>query len=648
MIPTSTTPTPTIAESSGQPFVLGPENTVVPSTAHPVSSACATLPDLRLEFESLAKTTPRPAAYLRAVMRKLVSRCRQIGCGLKGRVGAETLSDFACVDALNEEEQTQLRQTVSEVVLAHQGESTVLKHGPYAVGRYQVGLLTIPLPDGQASELVATACFAMAARSTEEFQFRALELQSHLALALQCLSAVVQQSHLKLKEQSELDMVARVGRYRNSREFAFALVNSLASRFACEQVGLGVHRDGGLQVLAISGTDRIKSNSPGIIDLQQAMEEARDARRVVVFQPEGQSLKQKAMPIHIRVGAANQSSICSIPLMAGEHCVAVVTLRRPRRAGFTDALIQEIEKLVMPFGPAIEMSLRSDRTFSESCLAYARQLWPSILRPQTSRGRIARNASLAAVAFLLFGWLPYQPLTPSVLVPSDLTQSIAAFDMQLTDAMANSGDRVKRGQVLARFDTKQLELQRAGLASQYEQAEVDVRRALINGDAAAASLAKANSLVFATQLAAIEEKISQCTITAPDDGMVMNADLNQKRGQIFAQGQPILSFARLNDWHVELRIPESQARFFEVEQDGLFAPTSSPSQRLRYKIESVSGAAELIDGKNVFVARAKIDGQAEYLRLGMEGVASTNTGWKPIIWIALHRVFEYARASFWM
>ncbi len=638
-MPTSNTNN-TTATNSFSPLV-----SVAPSTSRRVQST--TITNLRELFLQLAEKNPRGSAYLHAAMRAIANHHRLMGFGLTGRIAVETLGDFACIDSLNADEKLQLRNLVNQAALAGHGEPSTRVTGPFSLEKRRVYLVTIPVLSEVRDDLVASVCFALSPTNENEIQLRTLELQSSLLLAQQ-LIPVAKKPGSKLAIDERLQMTTRVSRYSDTREFAFALVNSVAARFDCEQVALGIIRGESLAVLAVSGTDSFKPSSPGIIDIQQAMEEARDAEQTLVFQPEGQTAKQKSMPIHTRWGMSCQSAVCSIPLMAGATCIAVLTLRRHRRLGLPEVAVEEIEKLVKPFGPAIELAVRGDRTLKSHFREVLNKTIETVRCPKTREGRIARHVCLAVALILLFGWFPYRPLTPCVLVPGNLTQSLAAFDMQLSEAKVHSGDRVARGQVLAKFDTRQLELQRAGLKSQLEQAEVDVRKALVKGDAASASLAKANSHVFATQLAAVETKIGQCTIVAPEDGMVMDAELDRKVGQVFAQGSPILSFAPLDKWQLEIRVPEHQARYFRTNQSGCFAPAANPNRKLNYTIETISGSAELIDGKNVFVATAQVDGDAEFFRQGMEGVARTHTGWQPIPWILLHRLFEYGRAGFWM
>jgi Barrel-sandwich domain of CusB or HlyD membrane-fusion len=644
-----------LAQSSSIP-TSNSINTATANVATPVVAAqppnsrrvqSTVLADLRGVFQQLAEKNSRRSAYVHAAMRAIVTHHGLLGFSMTGRMAAETLGDFACVGSLKADEQLQLRNLVGQAALAGHSELNCRITGPYSLESKRVFLVALPMLSESRDDLVASVCFAFSPDNDRDVQLRAYELQASLMLAVQMIP-IAKQFGSKLAIDDKLQMTARVSRYSDTREFAYALVKSIAARFDCEQVALGTIRDAQLKVLAVSGTATFKPSSPGIIDIQQSMEEARDAAQTIVFQPEGQSAKHKKMPIHTRWGTSCQSAVCSIPLQAGRDCIAVLTLRRHLRLGFTEANVEEIEKLVKPFGAAVELSLRGDRTLKSHSREVATKILEAVRNPKTRAGRIARQVSMVVAAIVIFGWFPYRPLTPCVLVPGNATQSLAAFDMQLAEAKVRSGDHVARGQVLAKFDTRQLDLERAGLLSQLEQAEVDVRRALVKKDAASASLAKASSQVFANQLAAVEKKIAQCTITAPEDGMVMDAELNRKVGQVFPQGSPILSFSPLDSWQVEIQIPEHQARYFQQNQTGCFAPTANPNRTLNFTITSISGSAELIDGKNVFVATAEVDGKAEFFRQGMEGIARTHTGWQPIPWILLHRLFEYGRAGFWM
>ena len=596
-------------------------------------------------FAELSQQHPQPVPYLRACFRELTQRYRQIAFGVKGRCISDSLADFAAIDGLTDSEIAALRQEIDQCLLARHGDNRSYLSGPHRAGSRQVYLITVAVDRSSDLEVMATLCFAMIPQTKEELELASAQLRAEIAVALN--HAPISRAASPTQGDAAMDMTSRVSRYGSTREFAFALVNSLAQRYTCQQVAFGLVTHKKIKVLAVSGTDKFKESSPGIVDIQQAMEETLDAGEMLAYQPNGLTATHKAMPVHTQWGASTRTAVCSIPLMAGEKCIGVVSLRRDPQTGFGAGELSELNSVIGPFGAAVELAQRGERSLKQHFKESAARGFRSAKKPGTAAGRLVRMLLMVGALVFLFGWLPYKPMTPCVLVPSDLTQTLAAFDMELEQVLVRSGDRVNAGDLLAKFDTRQLELERSTLESQRDQAEVDVRAALVAGDPAAASLAKANSAVFAAQLAAVEQKIQNCLITAPQDGMVVAADLEQKIGQVFPQGEPILSFSPMNSFELEIRVPEHQARHITVSQEGSFSPVADPANTMEYKIESISGSAELIDGKNVFVAKATLEQSSDQFRQGMEGFASTDTGWRPIPWIAFHRIYEYAASGFW-
>lgn len=604
--------------------------------------------DLGEEFRTLANEANGGEEFMRLSLRKICAAYRVIGFGFRGRIGAKTFQDFAAVPDLDGEHKESLRATISQNLLACQGEIGTFLAGPKQIGPHSLRLVTVATEVAQ-HEFVGIASFCVLDGPTDRLQLVRAELQGAMHQMLSSIpsSAESAPEETVSTEDQEVDLTARTSRYSGPREFAFALVNSLARRFDCQQVACGLREGDNIVVQAVSGKDTFKASSPGIVDIQQAMEETLDAGVGVSSQPHGETTAHNPMPVHTQWATSTRTAVCSYPMLADDECIGVVSLRKDAEVGFSEAELAELESLITPFGPAVELTKRGNRTLVEHLKESGKESWKLAVQPTTGTGRILRIAALLAGLIFLFGWMPFRPMTPCVIVPAKMTQTLAPFDMQLSAVHVRSGDEVQQGQLLVKFDTRELELERASLISQRDQAEVDVRAALVEGDAAAASLAKANASVFQTQLDSINKKISLCFIKAPTNGMVVEAELEKKLGQIFPQGEKVLSFAPMDEFELEIHVPEYNARHIASTQSGSFVSSADPGNKMPYLIESVSGSAELIDGKNVFVAKAKLKGSSEHFRQGMEGFAKTDVGWRPIPWIAFHRIYEYARSSFW-
>ncbi|MFK7734395.1 MAG: efflux RND transporter periplasmic adaptor subunit [Pirellulaceae bacterium] len=614
------------------------------------------LDDIQESLQELWQQTSDSTYFLRLALRLLAQQHEALCMGLRARTGATSVADFAALPQFEGTGKAELQTQVDATLQACLGETKAFLVGPQTVCNAQVYFVALGFDLARTCDLVGTALFAIAANTQAELDLKRVELQSAFTQVLQCITAhALENSKTQTPERSaadtELDLAARTSRYGSTREFAFALVNSMARRFECQQVAFGITKGTSIQLQAISGKDHFKASSPGMVDIQQAMEESLDAARTVSYQPHGLTEKHHPRPVHQQWSASTNCAVCSLPLLVDDDCIAVVSLTRDIETGFSDEDLIAIEQTVAPLSPAVEMAIRGDRTLTEHVKQSCISIWTQVRHPQSNVGKRARFLAIFVACIFLFGWAPHRPTSPCAVVPAGMTQELTPFDMRLVEAPVRSGDRVRAGQVIAAFDTRELELERGRLESQREQSEVDVRAALVAGDVATASMAKANAAVYDTQLQTVLEKIQRCTVRATQDGMIVQAELDRRVGQIFPQGEKILAFAPMDSFELELHVPEHQARRIEAGQTGAFASSAGPGYDFDYTIESVSGSAEMINGVNVFVARAKLDGRAESLHLlrqGMEGYGKTEIGWRPIPWIVFHRVFNYARSCFWL
>jgi hypothetical protein len=632
---TSSRTTPSKVSQNEQPTVGG-------------RHGCITLVDYHSEFSALASSSRSGAAYWRAAVRRIAGQASILGFVMHGQHASESIADFACVEEIPPEAKQAFRQLLQQVAMECECQATAIYRTGIQIHHLSVAVIAIPLQFVAPLELRATMVFAMRTMESRELALPAERLQSLLLQAVTHFPTADPRSKETSETAKTLEKIGQVATYRDTRELTYALVGALAGRYDCTKVALGLVQDCRVRVLAISGMDQFKPSSPGVIDVQQAMEEAYDCGVVACGQTAVKTSQGKTMPIHQRWSATSRSAIVTVPIAAEDDIVAVVTFQRDPNRPFTDADISGLQTLLRPFGPAIALSVRGDRRLGEHLKDLVRKTVAQVGQPRTKLGRLARTIAVAATLVFCFGWMPYRPSAACMIVPANMNQSIASFDMKLSEALVRSGDVVQAGQILARFDTRELELERARLLANRNQSEVEVRRALAIGDAASAALAKASSRAFQCQLDTVQSKINDCTLKAPAAGMVLEADLSTKIGQVFPQGEQILSFAPMDQWELHLHVPERMARFIRSDQQGSFAPIATPGVKHSYRIENVSGATEVIDGKNVIIAKAAIDGAPAELRHGMKGIARTSTGWRPVCWVALHGAYEFLCDVLWL
>ncbi len=438
---------------------------------------------------------------------------------------------------------------------------------------------------------------------------------------------------------------SRAGEFRSLHHFAFAVTNTLASRLACEQVALGWVRGPRVRVLSVSGQDSVKQRNPGLHRIRQAMEECLDAGREIVAQ-RLDLWSEDEEPDRYRLheawrSAAAGASVASIPIVAGERIVAILSLRRRPEQSFTREDIALAKRLSDPLAGAMPLVERATRSSIQHILAAIR----SSVAFAFSRGRPVRKlailAALALVAWFCFGTKQYRITVPAVIRSTHTSFASAPFDGALAEVMVRPGDRVAAGDPILRMDTRDLELQRAELLAQQRAYELEVRRAADAGDAPAATTAAAQLELTRAQLDLIEKRIEQATVRASKPAVVLGPDIRQRIGEVVAVGTPLVSLADPDDLRVELLVPEKRAADLELGADIAFAPNARPESPLRSSVSTRPPATEIREGKSVLVAEAPLHETPPWLRPGMEGVARIDAGSRPVWWIALHGIIDY-------
>jgi len=180
---------------------------------------------------------------------------------------------------------------------------------------------------------------------------------------------------------------------------------------------------------------------------------------------------------------------------------------------------------------------------------------------------------------------------------------------KVVERIAEVGDSVKAGQVLARLDPADYQLAVKAAADQMQAASVDAqqaasdearfRRLLADGsvgaadherqkaraDAAAARLDQANR-----QLELARNREAYATLVAPYAGVVTT--LRFERGQVVAEGQPVLSLARDGEREIVAELPEDwvgRARSLVATA----APWNDPTSQVRLVLRELSPQASV-------------------------------------------------------
>lgn len=444
--------------------------------------------------------------------------------------------------------------------------------------------------------------------------------------------------------------LTKAAAYDNLRHFVFGVVNSFKSRTGCEQVALGLVRGKHVRVECISGLDDVLPRSPGVREMQQAMEECVDAGIPIGWQRTGQPLETKTptgqllhKQWHQHVGGA---SVASIPLVHEDQVVAVASFRADTRDQFAAELIAEWSAMLAPIAPVLLVLARAERGIPRHIADRAREGWRAV-RTAPRFKRAMYLALAPAVLWLLFGRTTYVVTVPCEIVAAEERRIAAPFEGTLARSLVLPGEHVRAGQLLAEFDTRELAMKRSKAAAQLRTAELQLTNALQEQDTVAAGMTGAQAEMYRAEVELLDYQLARAKVVAPAAGVILEGDLRRRIGEVVPLGEPLFTIAEGNRRAVELHAPEHAAVLLQAGQRGVFTTLAQPDEQGQLKLLNVEPLAQVVDAQNVFRADAEIEAAPDWLRVGMSGVARVETERRPVWWAFLHRAIDAMRLQWW-
>jgi len=442
------------------------------------------------------------------------------------------------------------------------------------------------------------------------------------------------------------DLIATAVQDRRFTPSALAVANELAARMNCDRVSVGLERDGSIEVKAISHTASFDPKTNLVRLICEAMDEVLDLDTAVVYPPRADD--EIGAIAHAELARElKDAAILSVPLMQDGHACGVMTLERSRGEPFDAEAVELCRTAGMLLGPILVLKEENERgewrRLREALGAGARALFG----PRHPGVKLVALVAAVIVVFLSLASGEYRVGAKTVIEGAVQRALVAPFDGYIAQSAVRAGDNVKKGQVLAALDQKDLKLERTRLASEREQLLRKHRQALAAQDRAAMAVIAAQVSQTEAQLALIEDRLARATLVAPFDGVVVSGDLSQLLGTPVEQGKVLFQVAPLDAYRVILEVDERDIASVRVGQPGELALSGMPAHPMHLIVKQLTPVSTAQDGRNYFRVEAKLDDPSARLRPGMEGVGKIETGRRRLIWIWTHSLVDWARLQVW-
>jgi RND family efflux transporter MFP subunit len=443
------------------------------------------------------------------------------------------------------------------------------------------------------------------------------------------------------------DLVATAVQERRFAPSALAVVNELAARMKCDRVSIGMERSGSVEVQAISHNASFDPKTNLVRLIGEAMDEVLDLDSTVVHPAPPEDDAVAAMAHAELARELKDAAVCSVPLLQDGHAIGVLTLERVTGEPFDAGTVEVCKTVGMLLGPILGLKRDNEQShwqrLREALAAGSRALFG----PRHPGVKLLAALGVLALVYLSIASGDYRVSARTVIEGEVQRAAVAPFEGYIADSKVRAGDRVAKGQLIARLDERDLRLERTRLEAEREQLLGRHRQALAAADRANMAMVAAQIGQAEAQLSLVEDKLARAALVAPFDGIIVSGDLSQLLGTPVEQGKVLFQIAPLDAYRVILQVDERDIAHVHVGQTGELALSGMPGERLRFAVKQITPVSTSEDGRNFFRVEAQLDDASARLRPGMEGVGKISVGSRKRIWIWTHPLTDWLRLTAW-
>lgn len=237
--------------------------------------------------------------------------------------------------------------------------------------------------------------------------------------------------------------------------------------------------------------------------------------------------------------------------------------------------------------------------------------------------------------------IPYYPRRDCVFEPETKQFLSSPVQGRIASCEVRPGDRVEKGQLMARLDDDQLRRDLATAQAEYDGANKRNDSALATRASGNYALAKIEMNQAKWKIESIEDQLRRLEIRATTTGVVVQGDWQRSIGMPLTLGQSLFEVAELESMTAEVRLLASDLAQINVGDEVSVRSDASGIATFRGKISRIEPRATVIDDAAVFVADVIILDPDLQLRPGMKATAQINAGWRTVGWFLFHRPFRW-------
>lgn len=430
-----------------------------------------------------------------------------------------------------------------------------------------------------------------------------------------------------------LELVGKIEASTNKQEASYLLAQELQQLLKVQQAAFAWKTSKSrCRIASISGRGEFDKQSETVRVFRRAAAEAALKDELITW-PAADPLSRSGCKAHQQLQEALRvESVVSLPLKVDEATVGVCMLVGAKERLLAPRTLQLLDASSRPLASVMLSVNRAEPTI------WGRMFLKKATQEQkkTSWAKVSLYLTLMFISVMCWVF-PHKVKCAGTAEPVVTRFTVAPFGGLLERSFVEPGDIVRKGDLLAVMEERQLGWQKAELEAKRHQAMKQHDTYLARGEIARAQLSKLEAEQFDQELKILAHRQENLEIRAPIDGVILSGQLSQVEHAPVEVGQALFEIAPLSTIRVEIAIPADDIGHVRVGLPVTVHWDGEAEPPVEGKIASIRPRSEIVDSKNVFIATAEFENTSGQLRPGMQGDVRIQSLDRPLGWILFHK-----------
>ncbi len=438
-----------------------------------------------------------------------------------------------------------------------------------------------------------------------------------------------------------MELVGKVETSATLVDASSAVANEMVTFLGCSNVAVGVRGTGkttDIQLKAISGVHKLDRTSSLSQTYEQTLHES-DVRGVQGVFPAVDDDNAHLLLAHRQLaGAVHNEAVLSEPLFNAEgEAVGVWVFTGERNVLQSPRLSQFVSTASPHIAGALTLLQRCEKSKLQKA-------WATFKEKTTKRTRQMIPLALLGLGLLMLVPIRYRVRCNCVTEPMSRRFAVAPFDGTILSGFVEPGDVVKKGQVLAEMDGREVRLELSAKVAERQQARLQREIELTEGNVPKTFLSELENERLSSEAEVLAYRQNHLSVRSSIDGVVLSGSLERSEAASVRKGEVLFEIGPTDQMRVEIAIPAediSQVRPGNNVKIWIEGREEAP---LTAEIKSIHPRSEIRDAQNVFIAKIEFENKDDQFRPGMKGTVRIDGERRSLGWSLFHKSINFMRS----